>query len=372
MEFIATANRGGYRPTGQEVNEWRLRPHPRPRRRGKLLESAIPDIPERRVRKGPSRYEALFGHGALAEFTRNRTYFDPMSSAVSKYYRAAIKPTFDGVSKSYLSTFRMLGLETEYEIIPGSQGRPAQYAPDKPAEKFLANLRRLNWIERDQRGRYGVTQLGQALLRAEASADDDGADASVMVLTAGDELAYGRVLGAISECGEALIVDGYLDAKELVHILKDSSASRFLVSKKLSRSRTTELGVMIRLTSAPSGVRRELRVADFHDRYVIGETTVYGLGSSLNGVGTSLTTLIQMPDAAARTIRAEAESIWAGAEVIAYTGEHVPAEVDVDQDEQASPPDGLRDDAGTFRHDGCPVHHRSQQAAKNCSRGKKR
>jgi hypothetical protein len=31
-----------------------------------------------------------------------------------------------------------------------------------------------------------------------------------MVLAAEDELAYGRVLGVISECGEALIMDGYL------------------------------------------------------------------------------------------------------------------------------------------------------------------
>ena len=81
--------------------------------------------------------------------------------------------------------------------------------------------------------------------------------------------------------------------------------------------------MMIRLTPASGGVARELRCADFHDRYVIGENKVYGLGSSLNGVGKGMTTLIQMPDAAALTIRAKAENLWAAAEVIAFTDEHL-------------------------------------------------
>lgn len=368
LEFIATVNRGGYRPTGREVNEWRLRPDPRPRRRGKLLEAAVPEVPERRIRKGPSRWEAMAAAGIQAELKRNPAFLDSLN-AFSRNYMSTIKPTFQALSTGYLSAIRNLGFEAEYEVVPGTPGRPARYAPDKPAEKFLAHLRRLNWIERDQRGRYGVTQLGHALLRTEAAADDDDEDASVMVLTAEDELAYGRVLGVISECGEALIVDGYLDAQELVHILKDSSASRFLVSNKLNKSRLTELAMMIRLTPAIGGVARELRCADFHDRYVIGENKVYGLGSSLNGVGKSMTTLIQMPDAAALTIRAEAENLWAEAEVIAFTDEHLQVDGYADESRAASDPGGIRSEEGAFRHDGCPVRHGSRQAAENCTRG---
>ena len=48
--------------------------------------------------------------------------------------------------------------------------------------------------------------------------------------------AYGRVPGVISECGEALIMNGYLAPGELVHILKDSNASRFLVGSKLKEA----------------------------------------------------------------------------------------------------------------------------------------
>jgi hypothetical protein len=194
-----------------------------------------------------------------------------------------------------------------------------------------------------------------------------------MVLAAEDELAYGRVLGVISECGEALIMDGYLAPGELVHILKDSNASRFLVSSKLKGSRLTQLALMIRLT--PPGadvVVRELRCADFHDRYLIGEDRVYGLGSSLNGVGKNMTTLIHLPDLAAQTVRAEAERLWADAEVIAYTDEHIEFDDDADQDALIDGPSGVRLEEGGFRHDGCSVRHRSQQAAESCRKGSSR
>lgn len=70
-----------------------------------------------------------------------------------------------------------------------------------------------------------------------------------------------------------------------------------------------------------------------------------------------------MPDVAAQMIRTEVEDLWAGAEVIAYTGDHLPAEDDAHQDRPAS---GVSSDEGVFRNDGCPVQHRSQQAAENC------
>lgn len=80
LEFIATVNRGGYRPTGREVNEWRLRPDPRPRRRGKLLEAAVPEVPERRIRKGPSRWEAIAAGGIQAKLKRNPAFLDSLNA----------------------------------------------------------------------------------------------------------------------------------------------------------------------------------------------------------------------------------------------------------------------------------------------------
>lgn len=61
MEFIAEVNRGGYRPAGRQINQWRLQPDPKPGRRGKLLEPEVPGTPSRRVRKGPSNLDLLLG-----------------------------------------------------------------------------------------------------------------------------------------------------------------------------------------------------------------------------------------------------------------------------------------------------------------------
>lgn len=41
MKFIAVANRGGCRPTGREINQWRLAPEPKPARKGELLQDLV-------------------------------------------------------------------------------------------------------------------------------------------------------------------------------------------------------------------------------------------------------------------------------------------------------------------------------------------
>lgn len=362
MGFIATVNRGGYRPTGREVNEWRLRPDRRPRQRGRELEPAVAAVPDRRIRQGPSPWGSLVASSVLSQL-------GSFNDLISSNFASALLPS---TRASMVDLARASGLGLDYKIIPGEPGRPAKYAPDRPAEKFLAHLRRLGWIERDRRKRYAVTLLGHALLRAEALVDSGDEESAVMVLTAEDDLAYGRVLGLIAECGDAFIVDGYLDAAELVHLLKDSNAARFLVSTKLGSGRLAQLAIQIRTTpSNEEGVVRELRKANFHDRYLIGDHKVYGLGSSLNGVGKSMTTLIEMPETAAQLIRDQVESLWDSAEVVAHT--------EIDEVEEASTVDVelapassvVLSDDGVFQHDECHVRHRSQSAAERCTKGRR-
>lgn len=362
MEFIAFANRGGYRPTGREVNEWRLRPEPRQRRRGKLLQAEVPAVPERRVRVGgSSQLDHLF-EGVLSQFAGSKAaWLTGLDLGFSRTFQSA----------SWASV--LAGPGVKYEIIPGKPGKPAVYGPDKPPEKFLAHLRRLGWVERDARGGYGVTLLGHALLRSESSSEPGDGDSSVMVLAADDELAYGRVMGIIAECEDALIVDAYLGSDELVAILKLTSATRFLVSDKLKRSRLTELAVQIgSAPPSPSGATRELRKASLHDRWVVGDHKLYGLGSSINGVGKkSMTTLVEMPDEAARSIRAIVEDLWAQAETVSETrwaagdsNEQHRSTGTSDEEHQS-----IHEEAGRFVHDGCKVRHKKRQAAENCTSG---
>lgn len=350
MEFIAAANRGGYRPLGREINQWRVAPDPKPTRPGKLLVPGVPAVPSRRVKKSPiggllvQNQRSVIGAGL-------QTLIDRMNPTVNMM--ASLQAGISLANSGFM--------DTHYETIPGTPGRPAEYAPDKPAEKFLAHLRRLGWIERNSGRRYGVTPLGHALLRAEASSDVGDEESSVIVLTAGDELAYGRVLGVIADCGEALIVDGYLGTAELVHILNHTSASRFLVGSRLSEGRLAELAIQIQMTPTKDDVIRELRVTnDLHDRYLVGEHKIYGLGASLNGVGKGkMTTLVELPDMAAHVVRAEVERLWASARVVVSTIQT--------SDDGGGPSDDV--ETNVFRHGGCQVKHRSQAAMARCRNG---
>lgn len=365
MDFVAFVNHGGYRPTGREINEWRLRPDPKPGGTGKLLSAEVPAVPERRVRVGgASPFDDILGGAAFRGL-------DVLAKQLSGISAAQLA----GLNSTVLQTIRSAGLGSalampgvEYETIPSKPGRAAVYGPDKPPEKFLAHLRRLGWIERDTKGGYGVTLLGHALLRSEAASEMGDDDSSVMVLAADDELAYGRVIGIIAECGDALIMDAYLGTEELINVLKHTSASRFLVGDKLPRNRLTELAVLIELTPpGPSGATRELRQAAFHDRWVVGDHKLYGLGASINGVGRkSMTTLVEMPDAAARFIRATADELWANATSVAETRQATADELG-DHDSDGRKP--LRQEDDRFLHDTCTVRHKTQRAAENCTNG---
>lgn len=370
MEFIAAANLGGYRPTGREVNEWRLRPEPKPARRGRLLEPAVPEVPERRVPKnrGPLTGSALSNLFEIRDL--GGTDFTALSRLASAHVGAIGLPLSRMLALDQHIVDQVLGIE--YETIPGKPGKPAVYAPDKPPEKFLAHLRRLGWIDRDGRRRYGVTLLGYALLRADAIAEAADEDSAVMVLPAEDQkLGYGQVLGRIADSGDALVLDAYLGTEQLMDILEHTNASRFLVGDKLSEGRIAELAVQIRL-SPPNNVgsTRELRQASFHDRYLIGEHKVYTLTASLNGVGrSSMAILMEMTEVAARAIRTHAEELWASGQPIA-SGLSAKALVEGAASSlggSEAPKDICIED-GRYLHDGCSVRHRTQRAAENCTR----
>jgi hypothetical protein len=191
-----------------------------------------------------------------------------------------------------------------------------------------------------------------------------------MVLVAGDQnLGYGQVLGRIADSGDALVVDGYLGAQELAHILEHTNASRFLIGDRLPSGRVTELAILIKLAPPSStGVVRELRKASFHDRYLIGEHKVYTLTASLNGVGkSSMAVLMEMTDVAARAIRAEVGDWWIDGEVVA-TGLTTEALIRPMGDAaEAEATKAIRLDDGRYLHGGCTVRHRTQRAAENCT-----
>jgi hypothetical protein len=386
MEFIAVVNRGGYRPTGREINQWRLAPGPKPARRGKLLEPEIPGSPDRRIRRRKPGATGLpaFIDSALKSQQIVDAATRPYLEAARKLaaYTESQRPDFTNMFGA--SQWGGLGLfdEWEYETIPGRPSKPAVYAPDKPAERFLAHLRRLGWIERDARGRYSVTKLGRALLAADASLASAEVDPAVVVLAPEDQnLGYGQVLGRVSTCGDALVADHYLGIQELMDLLEHTDASRFLIGPNMSRDRVTELIVQIKVAGPTAlGVVRELRRAPFHDRYLVGEQNVFSLTASLNGVSkSSMALLVEMTDVAADAVRTHVEQLWNEAEPLArgLSPDDLTAGAADDEavlgaeDETAVAQNArsIREEDGRFLHEGCKVRHRKRQAALNCTHG---
>lgn len=294
LMYVGAANTGGYRPTEAEVDEWRLRPGPLPGKRGRLIAQGQPGT--------PAPWMASLGGSAMS------TVMQQLSSA------------------GYGNANVLTGLHTLRAVLRNSEmfgtpGTPARYAPDGPPESFLINMRRLGWLSEDDGGGLSLTPLSRALLRAEEAQSEGTLE--VLLLKEGDPLAYGTLLGHIAECGDAMIVDPYLRSEQLLSLLSQTSASRFLIGSSVSKG---EVVAMVTLLSAAGWpAHPELRRAGggkLHDRLIVTETSVQTLGTSINAVGRNNTTvLMAVPTSSADHLRGMIESVWAEAEVLATSSD---------------------------------------------------
>lgn len=179
----------------------------------------------------------------------------------------------------------------------------------------------------------------------------------LVVLDAEDPLAYGDLMGTIAEAGDCLVVDAYLRVDQMRDLIQHTSARRFLVGPKITVGEITQMGVLLQTAAANypqrSGVAFELRRSpDLHDRWVVGESEVYGLGISINGVGKKPSTLVKYPYEQSEAIRGLAEKVWAQA-------------VDPRQGQRTGA-DAIRFEDGVYRHGACPVRHQSPDTASRC------
>ncbi|SDD24612.1 hypothetical protein SAMN05444580_103414 [Rhodococcus tukisamuensis] len=177
----------------------------------------------------------------------------------------------------------------------------------------MKQLRRLGWLTKKADKGMSLTPLGLALLRAHEMEVSGNDDLQPLVLDAGDALAWGRLLGAIGEQGECLIIDPYLHAPELMQIVEFTQTARVLVGPNLKPREVIELRVLI---STPGYQHVELRQAPkrtIHDRYVIGPDKVHLIGGSMGNIGRTTTTILvplEQDDIKA-AIRSRAEEWWA-------------------------------------------------------------
>lgn len=306
LRYIQAANRGGVRPTQQQVKEWRHAPGRKDAVPGKLLQSARPGTPDRRVPK-----TSLFsGFSHAMDVSKMLT---PMDSVTSISRPANIPLGFKGptnVTNSLIAS-NLWGFET----IPGTPARPAKYAKGTPREGFMAHMRRLGWVTRDDSKAYEVSELGLALLRAHETPNEDS---DVLVLGGDDQaLDYSKAIDHISGHGEAMLVDAYLGIDQIKDLLQYTSVTRFLVSDhKKTGKRKVGLGVYLKNWKKQNDDSIiELRAANLHDRWIVGAADFHLLGASLNGIGKYTTTLTRVRGDAGGELRKQAENLWAKAEV---------------------------------------------------------
>lgn len=297
LTFIQGANHGGYSPTSEEVLEWVLRPKIRP---GKVTRRRVtaPSLDLERGFGGAGGIQTL-GYDiakAIAPWSEQfRATSDQIAATLSVIGSAGIRP--DLLSDHWVED-------------------------REPDETILEQMQRFRWIKSSSEG-PGVllTDLGRALLRADAA--DLSSSTEVTILGGDDPLAWSSVVGTIAEVGECLIVDPYLQIDQLLAIAQHTSATRVLMRRP---DKDTKL-VPWRICMASPDIQVTMRVASpslLHDRFIVGETEVWTLGCSLNGVGRKPTTLVPLTGPVADQIRSIAEGWWEASEPIGDPPEPAP------------------------------------------------
>ncbi|MHB9860613.1 hypothetical protein [Streptomyces sp. YIM S03343] len=187
----------------------------------------------------------------------------------------------------------------------------------EPLETWKQYLERVGWIKVTGES-VKLTPLGHAIL-ADLSApklDVSNEDASEVILDPSDPFAYVRVIGALSDIGEGLLVDPYFRFDQLETVVEHTQIRRILTSKKIGAPAISQLALALAVIDAPQ--RPEVRVAnELHDRFAISEgDKVIAIGTSLNSVGKNLSVVVPLASIAGNAIRRTHEDLWTNATVL--------------------------------------------------------
>lgn len=285
LSFIQAANHGGYSPTPDEVGEWVERPG---LKAGKVT---------RRTVRNP-------GAATTGAYSSAFALFDESASR-------NLAKTLEDINRNFL---RSIGpVASQLGALSNLWGNERVIEEREPDETVVQQVQRFRWVRASSTGvGLVLTALGLALLRADT---DQSAASEVTVLDGEDPLAWGALVGTIAEIGECLIVDPYLKAEQFLDIAKFTGTTRVILRRP---AKEREL-VSWRIHQALPDVSVDIRIVDpqlIHDRYIVGENAVYGLGCSLSGVGRKPTTLVPMTGPVADHIRSIVEGWWEVAEPV--------------------------------------------------------
>lgn len=296
LQFVLAANRGGYQPSSKEAREWVDHPDPRPGKRGKMIRPAIPAKPG-----VPSPFMQSFAASIET----------PVMSFLRENQRNYLVPSFD-LGRDFRAA---AGIASMFGGTAPTPAIPAKYAPNGPPEHVVKQLLRLGWLQKGSNKGLTVTPLGRALLNSDESEEAGVDETGVLLLQGRDPLAWGKLVGSISELEEVYIVDPFLRAEQLAQLVEHADVHRVLIGPKIGKRAVTELKVLLAAPGYGSLAIRQAPHGMLHDRYIVDPLSVRMLGASMNGVGGAATTVVfPLPDEHGTYIRQRAEEWWEGSE----------------------------------------------------------
>lgn len=286
LRYIEAANSGGYQPTADQVIEWVLHREPRPRRRGPMIEPSKPSV---------------FGQSVLDALTPKIEYPSVLKSLYARLPTDGFEAVLSaaGPPFTYSDLFRT----------------PAKYGPDTPPESYVDHMIRLSWVMTNGDGGLLLTALGRALLRNDALTNETDGDATVIVLEAGNELAYPQLIGHIADSGDAYVIDPYAKADHVWRLMTSTGTTRVLTGPNLRPREVAELRQLLTVARSSFEVR-QAGAGVLHDRFIIGDLGVHQVGASGNTIGKVTTTLFEHPPITADQLAELAEQWWEQATVI--------------------------------------------------------
>lgn len=214
--------------------------------------------------------------------------------------------SLEAYAKAPFRRVRRTGGMQDFMVSLGNFG-----AKTEALETWTQYLERVGWIKTDG-SPVKLTPLGHAIL-ADLSApklEASDEDSPEVILGPSDPFAYVRVIGALSDVGEGLLVDPYFRFDQLETVVEHTQIRRILTSKKIGASATSQLELALAVFDESQ--RPEVRVAnELHDRFAISEgDRVIAIGTSLNSVGKNLSVVVPLASVAARAIRQSNEVLW--------------------------------------------------------------
>ncbi|MTD55712.1 hypothetical protein [Amycolatopsis pithecellobii] len=198
-----------------------------------------------------------------------------------------------------------------------------RHTPVLDADLVVGYLEKMLWVEQSDDFRIRITPLGRKLLRAvEAERPEDLPEPTVadVVLEPTDPLAWVNLTGVVARAGAGLLVDGYFKVESIQWLLSATTMRRVLVSSRHRTAKGDLAAMSIALATIPNANELEIRHTanpEMHDRCVISpDGQVQLLGSSINGVGKHLTTVIAPEEKVMNIYRKRYEQLWGEAELV--------------------------------------------------------